>query len=122
MQPLFAKHIGKQDIIIHSDQGRQFTSKRIKSLISKYGIKASNSRAGNCLDNAVVENFFSHYKSELIYVNKIETFTELVSKTNKYMYFYNNRRKQLKTKMTPVAIREQFYNNNRQLNTLVSIN
>jgi len=112
MQTLFAKHKEAKDVIIHSDQGVQFTAKRIKKLIKRNGFKASNSRAGNCLDNAVVENFFSHYKSELIYLNNIQTYKELVDRTNKYMYFYNNERRQIKTKMTPVEIREQYYNNN----------
>lgn len=67
-------------------------------------IRQSMSRKGNCLDNAVVENFFGLLKSELLYLQKfasIEQFkTELVS----YLEYYNNRRIKLSPGGLPPAV------------------
>ena len=54
-------------IILHSDQGRQYQNKRYQRLLKEKGIIQSMSRKGNCLDNAVIENFFGLLKSELFY-------------------------------------------------------
>ncbi|WP_244487521.1 integrase core domain-containing protein, partial [Aureimonas sp. Leaf460] len=47
------------------------------SLLKEKGITQSMSRKGNCLDNAVIENFFSIIKSELFYLNKYDDIEEL---------------------------------------------
>jgi putative transposase len=41
-------------------------------LLKEKGIKQSMSRKGNCLDNAVIENFFGIIKSELFYIMKFK--------------------------------------------------
>ncbi|MDI6508807.1 IS3 family transposase, partial [Bacillus wiedmannii] len=46
-------------ILLHSDQGSQYTSRQYNQLLKKYQMKASMSRRGNCWDNACMENFFS---------------------------------------------------------------
>ena len=55
-------------IILHSDQGWQYQNKRYQKLLKEKGIIQSMSRKGNCLDNAVIENFFGLLKSELFYL------------------------------------------------------
>jgi transposase InsO family protein len=107
----FSKNKGVKNILIHSDQGSQFTSFDYKNLLKKHKQIPSNSRAGNCLDNAMIENFFSHFKSELIYNTKILTEEMLYKEVKDYMYYYNNIRVQNKTKMTPIQIKQQFINN-----------
>ena len=52
-------------IILHSDQEWQYQNKRYQELLKEKGIIQSMSRKGNCLDNAVIENFFGLLKSEL---------------------------------------------------------
>jgi len=96
-------------IIIHSDQGKQFTSNIFKKLITDNGHLPSNSRRGNCYDNAVMENFFSHLKSELIYNIKITNEKMLYREVKKYIYFYNNKRIQIKTKMSPIEVKNNYY-------------
>lgn len=44
----------------HTDQGSQYSSRSFRILLTKLDIKPSMSRRGNCLDNAVAENFFSN--------------------------------------------------------------
>ena len=66
------------------------------------------SRAGNCLDNAPTENFFSHLEEELLRHIRIQDFQEAVRFVEDYIHFYNYGRIQLKTKLTPIEFRRQF--------------
>lgn len=56
----------KHKVMIHSDQGSQFTSKEWQSFLGKHNLDASMSRRGNCHDNAVAESFFQLLKRERI--------------------------------------------------------
>jgi len=56
----------KQRVMVHSDQGSQFTGKEWQSFLSKHNLDASMSRRGNCHDNAVAESFFHLLKRERI--------------------------------------------------------
>jgi putative transposase len=53
-------------IMIHSDQGAQFTSREWQLFLSQHNLDASMSRRGNCHDNAVAESFFQLLKRERI--------------------------------------------------------
>jgi len=53
-------------VMVHSDQGSQFTSKEWQSFLGKHNLSASMSRRGNCHDNAVAESFFQLLKRERI--------------------------------------------------------
>ncbi|MDZ5713841.1 IS3 family transposase, partial [Jeotgalibacillus haloalkalitolerans] len=59
--------------IIHSDQGWQYQMKQYQHALKQKGITQSMSRKGNCLDNAVIENFFGLLKSELLYLEEFES-------------------------------------------------
>ena len=52
-------------LVLHSDQGWQYQHKQYQRMLRRKGIRQSMSRKGNCLDNAVMENFFGLLKSEL---------------------------------------------------------
>ncbi len=56
----------KQKVMIHSDQGSQFTGGEWQSFLGKHNLVASMSRRGNCHDNAVAESFFQLLKRERI--------------------------------------------------------
>jgi putative transposase len=53
-------------VLVHSDQGSQYTSDDWQSFLKAHGMVASMSRRGNCHDNAVAESFFSLLKKERI--------------------------------------------------------
>lgn len=53
-------------VIIHSDQGSQYSSDEWKRFCNQYQLQASMSRLGNCYDDAVAESFFSSLKKERI--------------------------------------------------------
>ena len=96
------------ELQLHSDQGFQYTSNGYFKLTQSYGITPSMSRRGNPYDNSLAENFFSILKTECINRVKLKTFNEARLLIDQYIYFYNNQRIQLKTKLTPLEKRSQF--------------
>jgi len=92
-------------LILHSDQGHQYTSQAYHVLTQQYNITPSMSRRGNCLDNAPIENFFSHLKEEALRWIKTPTFEEVKVIIDEYIEFFNYERIQLKTRQTPFETR-----------------
>lgn len=90
---------------LHSDQGFQYTSQAYFNLTQEYGITPSMSRRGNCYDNAMAENFFSILKTECIYRHKPASFEEANDMIDRFIYFYNHERIQLKTGEAPLMRR-----------------
>ena len=82
--------------ILHSDQGWQYQHKRYQELLKENKITQSMSRKGNCLDNAVMENFFGILKSELLYLQKFESIDHFREKLEAYLKYYNEDRIKLK--------------------------
>lgn len=56
----------KGRVLVHSDQGSQFTSMEWAWFLKHHGLEPSMSRRGNCHDNAVAESFFNLLKRERI--------------------------------------------------------
>lgn len=92
-------------LILHSDQGQQYTSQAYFVLTHEYNIAPSMSRRGNCWDNAPMESFFAHLKEEALRQYKSPTFEEAQQIIDDYIHFYNYERIQLKTRQTPYQIR-----------------
>ena len=92
------------DLILHSDQGWHYQHKRYREMLSAKGIRQSMSRKGNCLDNAVIENFFGLLKSELLYLQRFESMEQFRSELVAYLEYYNNRRIKLKLGGIPPAV------------------
>lgn len=93
------------ELQLHSDQGFQYTSHAYFKLTQEYGIIPSMSRRGNPYDNALAENFFGILKSECIYRHKPRTLAEADELIDRYIYFYNHERIQLKTGVAPLTLR-----------------
>ena len=93
--------------ILHSDQGWQYQHKHYQRKLAEYGIVQSMSRKGNCLDNAVMENFFGLLKSELLYLKGFDSMEHFKSELIDYLDYYNNRRIKVKLKGLPPAIHRQ---------------
>ena len=92
--------------VLHSDQGFHYQNHKYKILLEKYGITQSMSRKGNCLDNAMMENFFGIMKSELLYLYEFSDIEHFKSEFEKYIYYYNNTRIKLRLNgMSPVQYR-----------------
>lgn len=71
-------------------------------------IRQSMSRKGNCLDNAVIENFFGILKTELLYLQEFSSMTQFKQELIEYLDYYNNRCIKQKLKgMSPIQYRIQ---------------
>lgn len=108
----FNKTPNLNNVILHSDQGWQYRMKQYQRMLKQKGITQSMSRKGNCLDNAIIENFFGILKSELFYLNKYKSITQLKNDIKEYIKYYNNERIKLNLKgMSPIEYRTHFYQN-----------
>jgi putative transposase len=84
----------KHSIIIHSDQGSQFSSDDFARWCKDHQLIPSMSRRGNCYDNAVAESFFSSLKKERIKRKIYSTREEAKSEIFEYIeVFYNRKRR-----------------------------
>ena len=83
----------RRRIILHSDQGFQYTSHQYRNAFEGLGIRLSMSRKGNCLDNAPIESFFGHLKDESGY-KSCKTLEGLKKCIQNYMNYYNFERPQ----------------------------
>ncbi len=93
---------------LHSDQGWHYQMKQYQHALKERGITQSMSRKGNCLDNAVMENFFGLLKSELLYLQEFESMEHFKTELEKYIHYYNNDRIKAKLKgLSPVQYRTQ---------------
>jgi putative transposase len=102
----FEKIPDNTNLILHSDQGWQYQMKVYQQALAKKGIRQSMSRKGNCLDNAVMENFFGLLKTELLYLQKFDSIEQFIRELHDYIDYYNNRRIKAKLKgMSPVNYR-----------------
>ncbi len=99
-------------LLLHSDQGWQYQMKQYQYLLKKNRITQSMSRKGNCLDNAVIENFFGILKSELYYLKKYESITQLKTEIKEYIDYYNKERIKLNLNgMSPIQYRAHYHQN-----------
>ena len=94
-------------LILHSDQGWQYQHRQYQAMLKEKGIRQSMSRKGNCLDNAVIENFFGLLKSELLYLQDFQSIEHFKQELFEYLDYYNNRRIKVKLKGLPPALHRQ---------------
>ena len=94
--------------ILHSDQGWHYRMRSYQERLKAHGMTQSMSRKGNCLDNAVMENFFGTLKSECFYLREFRSVSALRKAVEDYIHYYNNERISLKLKgLSPVEYRTQ---------------
>lgn len=93
--------------LVHSDQGYHYQHQTWTQLLASVGATPSMSRKGNCLDNAVIENFFGHLKSELL-LESFATIDALETAILAYIHWYNHERISETLKgLSPVQFRTQ---------------
>lgn len=82
----------RKGLIFHSDRGSNYCSGEVRKILANNRIRRSNSRKGNCWDNAVAESFFATLKRE----TEFNVFQNLKdAKNNLFDYielFYNRQR------------------------------
>jgi putative transposase len=101
----------RTEVIVHSDQGCQYTSYDWRSLLEANGLVASMSRKGNCHDNACAESFFGLLKRERIR-RKIYS-TREAARADIFNYiemFYNSvRRHGFNDDVSPVKFENNYF-------------
>lgn len=94
--------------LLHSDQGWQYQMKIYQQALKEQGITQSMSRKGNCLDNAVMENWFGIMKTEFFHHQKFECIESFKKGLQEYIHYYNHDRIKQKLKgLSPVQYRTQ---------------
>ncbi|EKA0987794.1 IS3 family transposase, partial [Cronobacter sakazakii] len=101
----------QKQVLVHSDQGSQYTSHEWQSLLKSHGLVRSMSRRGNCHDNAVAESVFRLLKRERIKKKIYGTREEARSDIFDYIeMFYNSKRRHGSgDQMPPTEYENQYY-------------
>ena len=94
-------------LVLHSDQGAQYTAQTYYDLSQAYHFTPSMSKRGCPYDNSSMENFFGTLKAECLNRRKFTSMSELQEVVAQYVQFYNYERIQLKSGLTPYEIRSK---------------
>lgn len=106
LEKLFAVKGRAPHCILHSDQGWQYQHKAYSKALRSHNVTQSMSRKGNCLDNAMMENFFALMKNEMLYCNRYTSIADFEQNLHKYIHYYNNKRLKLRLQgLAPVQYR-----------------
>ena len=102
------KHPDTEQLILHSDQGWHYQHRTYQDLLKRHHITQGMSRKGNCLDNAMMENFFGLMKKELLYTNQFDSITDFKRQLKEYIIYYNKDRIKLRLGMSPMQYRSKY--------------
>ncbi len=102
----------KQGMIVHSDRGGQYLSRKMKNVIKTFKLRQSMSRADDPYDNAWAESFWGRLKAELdMPKGGYESIEKLKSVLFEYIdEYYNTRRLHSSLNyLNPVAFEAEYY-------------
>lgn len=109
----------QKQVLVHSDQGSQYTSHEWQSFLKSHGLEGSMSRRSNCHDNAVAESFFQLLKRERIKKRIYGTRDEARSDIFDYIeMFYNSKRRHGSSEQMPLAEYENLIINGSEVSRL----
>jgi putative transposase len=102
----------EHEVLVHSDQGSQFSSHDWQDFLRAHRLKPSMSRRGNCHDNAVAESFFQLLKRERIRRKTYATREQARRDVFDYIeMFYNPKRRHSNNhRLSPVDFERQYFN------------
>ena len=78
------------NVLFHSDQGCQYTSRAFRQRLWRYRMQQSMSRRGNCWDNAPMERVIRSLKSEWVPVTGYPSLAEAKQDIGQYLMDYYN--------------------------------
>ena len=80
-------------LIIHSDEGVQFTSWAFTRRARQSGLLPSMGSVGDCFDNAVIESFWARLQVEVLNRKRWRTRVELANAIFEYLEIFHNRQR-----------------------------
>ena len=83
---LDSQHLSKGGLILHSDQGSQYTSKAFIEFCGSAHVTQSMSKAGYPYDNAPMERYFNTLKNECTNLYEFRTEEELYQTVEEFAY------------------------------------
>ncbi len=86
-------------VILHSDQGCQFTSEEYQRFLEAHQVICSMSAVGSCADNATAESFFGVLKRERVNRHSYQTRDEARTDIFDYIERYHNPRQRRRLEM-----------------------
>ena len=92
MNEAITKEKDVHGLIIHSDQGFEYTSYVYKAICESNGIQISKSRKGTPIDDSPIESRHALLKKETLYNNNITSLQEYIDLVEDWIKFYNNTR------------------------------
>ncbi len=104
------RYPGLEGAIFHTDQGWQYQHHSFRNFLEDHHMIQSMSRKGNCLDDALMENFFGLMKTEMFYgqESSYASIEELIQAMHEYIRYFNNDRIKVRLKgLTPMEYRNQ---------------
>jgi putative transposase len=78
-------------VMIHTDQGSQYCAKSFRRILKQNKLTRSQSRKGNCWDNAVAESFFASLKKQSVYGYALTNRDQMRQRIFEYIEVYYNR-------------------------------
>lgn len=111
----YLERMPKRSLILHTDQGTNFTSSAFQKCAKSLNITQSFSRASNPYDNSVMESFFKTFKLEELYRKNYRSERDLKDSIAQYIHFYNSQRiHSMNLYRTPDKYEEEYYLRHRE--------
>jgi transposase InsO family protein len=100
-----------EGLLHHSDRGAQYASWTYRNLLTIHAVECSMSRKGNCWDNAPIESFFGHAKTEWFNFHSLTNREQGTQLAFEYTELFYNRRRLHETLgyQTPAAFEQHYY-------------
>lgn len=99
------------ELILHTDQGSVYSSKKFNESLHLYNIIHSMSKPGTPTENGAMESINGWIKEELFIDFNINSCVDISKQIDEYIYFFNNKRPQVALKyLTPIQFKHFYYN------------
>ena len=110
LKTAYFERLPKTGLILHTDQGTNYTSLAFQKFAKTLNITQSFSRSSNPYDNSVMETFFKTLKLEELYRRNYRSERDLKESIDRYIHFYNSERiHSMNFYRTPDKYEEEYY-------------
>lgn len=112
LKSAYYERLPKSNLILHTDQGTNYTSLAFQKYAKSLNITQSFSRSSNPYDNSVIESFFKTLKLEELYRRNYRSERDIKESIDRYIQFYNRERiHSMNFYRTPDKYEEEYYLN-----------